>query len=112
MDDVLRMDEGGIVEVEGRLTDVLYAGARGLVFPGEVHSAVGSGDYELEQNEAKQFRFAGNADLEALENLLGARIERVARQPRELWQKRRRVRRSFDFESEWITEKFLHRPCR
>lgn len=111
MDDVLRVEAGEIVEVEGRLQDVLYAGER-LVFPAEVHQAVGHGRYELEQRGPEEFVLRGEVEVRGVEELLGARVEREELRARPAWEKRRRVRRSFDAESEWIVRQWLRPPCR
>ncbi|MEJ1935348.1 hypothetical protein WDZ92_34565, partial [Nostoc sp. NIES-2111] len=111
MDDVLRVEDGQIVEVEGRLQDVLYAGER-LVFPAEVHRAVGHGRYELEQRGLGDFVLRGEVEVKAVEELLGARVQREELRERPAWEKRRRVRRLFDPESEWIVRQWLRLPCR
>ncbi len=111
MDDVLRQVDGEIVAVEGRLQDVLYARER-LVFPDEVFTALGVRDFELEQFDGNRFVLRGNGDTVRLEELLGAPVERGSLRDRPLWEKRRRVRRAFDPESEWIVTHWLREPCR
>lgn len=111
MDDVLRVVDGEILEVEGRLQDVLYAGGR-LVFPSEVHMVVGHGRYELEQLGEGEFVLRGEVKVGAVEELLGARVQCEGFVARPLWEKRRRVRRSFDPESEFIVRQWLKLPCR
>lgn len=111
MDDVLRVVDGEIVEVEGRLQDVLYVSGR-LVFPSEVHARVGHGRYELEQLAEGEFVLRGDVVAGAVEELLGARVRHEELVARPLWEKRRRVRRSFDLQSEWIVRQWLKLPCR
>jgi hypothetical protein len=48
----------------------------------------------------------------AVEELLGAKVRQEELVARPLWEKRRRVRRSFDVESEWIVRQWLKQPCR
>jgi hypothetical protein len=111
MDDVLRVVDGEIIEVEGRLQDVLNVERR-LVFPSEVHARVGHGRYELEQLGEGSFVLRGDVAVGAVEELLGARVRREQLVERPLWEKRRRVRRSFDPESERIVRQWLKLPCR
>ncbi len=111
MDDVLRVVDGEIVEVEGRLQDVLYVEGR-MVFPSEVHRVVGHGRYELEQLAEGEFVLRGDVAVGTVEELLRARVQREELVARPLWEKRRRVRRSFDPESEWIVRRWLQLPCR